>query len=221
MSHGITTHDHMFSVRRMPWHGLGVALDQYPRSIEQALEKAGLGWKVAHADVLVVKTDERPDDFGTERPTAETGPEAQRTFRLRHTGNLQAKIADARRVLEITIDYQRQFKALADDLASEAVGVDRFERSVLRHLWPIDQDTTPQAHRHRDRTIESVLAIFAGRGGAGDTTGNSPRSKWCAWNAVAEHLDYGRRYTGRTNQIHRSFEETSIKQRALDLILAI
>jgi len=65
-----------------------------------------------------------------------------------------------------------------------------------------------------------VLAIFRGRGGAGDTTGHSPGTKWTAFNAIAEHLDYGRRYTTRTNQVQRSFEDTSRKQRALDLVAA-
>jgi hypothetical protein len=54
----------------------------------------------------------------------------------------------------------------------------------------------------------------------GDTTGNSPGSKWVAFNAIAEHLDYGRRYTTRTNQVQRSFEDTSLKQRALELVAA-
>ena len=65
-----------------------------------------------------------------------------------------------------------------------------------------------------------MLSIFRGRGIAGDTTGNSPGSKWTAFNAVAEHLDYGRRYTARTNQVQRSFEDTSLKQHALDLVIA-
>ena len=63
-----------------------------------------------------------------------------------------------------------------------------------------------------------MLAIFRGRGTAGDTTGNSPGSNWVAFNAIAEHLDYGRRYTTRSNQVQRSFEDTSLKQRALDLV---
>jgi hypothetical protein len=54
MSHGITTNDQMFSVREVPWHGLGVVLDEHPRSIGEALDKAGLGWKVTRGDVLVV-----------------------------------------------------------------------------------------------------------------------------------------------------------------------
>jgi hypothetical protein len=35
-----------------------------------------------------------------------------------------------------------------------------------------------------------------------------------------EHLDYGRRYTTRTNQVQRSFEDTALKQRALELVSA-
>jgi elongation factor P hydroxylase len=39
-----------------------------------------------------------------------------------------------------------------------------------------------------------------------------------AFNAIAEHLDYGRRYTTRTNQVQRSFEDAGLKQRALELV---
>ena len=63
-----------------------------------------------------------------------------------------------------------------------------------------DDETWPSARENRERTIEHVLAIFRGRGIAGDTTGNSPGTKWTAFNAVAEHLDYGRRYTARTTR---------------------
>jgi len=336
MSHGITSNDQMFSVRRLPWHGLGVVLDEYPKSIDEALDKAGLGWKVTHGDVLVVKTPEWRDDFGTNHPPelisakgfkanlrddtgevlgivsddyeivdnrdalrfldaligselhfetagslwggrrvwvlarlpeyielggdqsatyvyvanshdgsmavtaaatpirivcantlgaalrqSEQGTSAERTFRFRHTGNLQAKFADARRVLGMTINYQEQFKVLADRLALEPISERALEGRVLRHLWVTDDEAMgARARANRERTIEHVLAIFRGRGIAGDTTGNSPGTKWTAFNAIAEHLDYGRRYTARTNQVQRSFEDTAIKQRALDLVVA-
>jgi phage/plasmid-like protein (TIGR03299 family) len=335
MSHGITSHDHMFSVRAMPWHRLGVVLDEYPKSIDEALDKAGLGWKVTHGDVLVVKTPAWTDDFGAEHPPelssalgfkanlredtgevlgivsneyavvdnrdafrfldaligselhfetagslcggrrvwclarlpeyielggdqsatymyvanshdgsmavtvaatpirivcantlgaalrhAEHGASAQRTFRFRHTGELHSKFAEARRVLGMTIDYQKQFKAHADQLAREPISDAALERRVLRHLWVIDEGTGTRARANRERAIERVLAIFRGRGAAGDTTGNSPGTKWVAFNAISEHLDYGRRYTARTNQVQRSFEDTGLKQRALELVSA-
>jgi phage/plasmid-like protein (TIGR03299 family) len=335
MSHGITNNDQMFSVRAMPWHGLGVVLDEYPRSIDEALDKAGLGWKVTHGDVLVVRRPEWTEDFGTKHEPelvpargfkanlredtgevlgivsdeyevvdnrdafrfldaligselhfetagslwggrrvwclarlpeyiefggdlsatyvyvanshdgsmavtaaatpirivcantlgaalrqAEHGANAQRTFRFRHTGNLQTKLAEARQVLGMTVDYQTQFKALADQLALERISPTALEHRVLRHLWVIDDETGAQARANRERAIERVLAIYRGRGAAGDTTGNSPETKWTAFNAIAEHLDYGRRYTTRTNQVQRSFEDTGLKQRALELVTA-
>jgi hypothetical protein len=76
------------------------------------------------------------------------------------------------------------------------------------------------ARANREQTIERVLAIFCGRGGAGATTGNSPGMKRAGFNAVAEHLDYGRRYTSRTSQIQRSLEDATLKQRALELVIA-
>jgi hypothetical protein len=54
----------------------------------------------------------------------------------------------------------------------------------------------------------------------GDTVGNSRGTKWVAFKTIAGHLDYGRRCTGRTNQVQRSFEDATLKQRALDLVLA-
>jgi elongation factor P hydroxylase len=65
-----------------------------------------------------------------------------------------------------------------------------------------------------------VLANFRGQGIAGDTTGNSPGTRCIAFNAIAEHLDFGRPYTTRTNQIQRSFEDPALKQRALELVVA-
>jgi Domain of unknown function (DUF932) len=151
------------------------------------------------------------------------GVHAQRTFRFRHTGNLQAKFAEARRVLGMTINYQKQFKKLADRMAIERIAEWTLERRVLRHLWTIDADmgkVARVARAKRARTIEDVLAVFRGRSAARDTTGNSPGTKWTAFNAIAEHLDYGRRYASRTNQIQRSFEDATLKQRALELVVA-
>ena len=150
---------------------------------------------------------------------AEHGVHAQRTFRFRHTGNLQAKVAEARQVLGMTITYQKQFKEVANRPAGEPITEWALERRVLRHLWTIDEKMGKIARSNRERTIERVLAVFRGRGVAGDTTGNSPGTRWVAFNAIAEELDYGRRYTSRTNQVQRSFEDTGLKQRALELVI--
>ena len=84
------------------------------------------------------------------------------------------------------VDYQKQFKALADRLALEPLSQAALEDRVLRHLWVIGEDTGARARANRERRIERVLSIFSGRGDAGDTTGNSPGTKWTAFLSVLD-----------------------------------
>lgn len=86
------------------------------------------------------------------------------------------------------IHYEKQFKALADRLAREPISEPALERRVLRHRWVIDDDIGPRARANREPAIEQVLRIFRGRGAAGDTTGNSPRSKCTAFSAGRDAL---------------------------------
>ncbi len=340
MAHGLTATDEMFSVRRMPWHGLGVVLDEPPASIDDALEKAGLGWRVRSAGVLVERRAEWRDAFG-ELHAAEVvpavaadgaryranvredtgdllgivsedyrvvdnreafafldaligselcfetagslhggrrvwvlarlpewvevggdqsatyvyvanshdgtlavtaaatsvrivcantlgwalrrsdhGEAAARTFRFRHTGNLAMKFDEARQVMGMTLNWGRRFKELGDRLAGEPITTQRFERSVLAPLFSVDDRMGKVARANRERAKAEVLDLFRGHGAAGDTSGNSPGTKWAAANAIAEHADFGRRYTKRTNQVQRSFEDTELKQRGLELVIA-
>ena len=115
MSHGITTNDQMFSVRQVPWHGLGVVLDDYPRSIDEALDKAGLGWKVTHGDVLVVKAPEWTDDFGAKHP-AELVPAKGFKANLREdTGEVLGIVSDGYEV----VDNRDAFRFLDAVIGSE------------------------------------------------------------------------------------------------------
>ena len=87
-----------------------------------------------------------------------TAPSAQRTFRFRHTGNLQAKFAEARQVLGMTIDYAAQFKVLADRLAREPITPDRARALACSGTCgSIDEDMGKLARANRERTIDTVL----------------------------------------------------------------
>ena len=148
------------------------------------------------------------------------GDAARRTYRFRHSGDLQLKFSEARQVMGMTIDWACRFKALGDQLAAERMTPWRFERSVLDELFPVEDDMGRRARENRARAKAAVLDLFRGGGPAGDTTGNSPGTKWAAANAVAEFSDFGRRYTKRTDQVQRSFEDGQLKQRGLELVLA-
>src|SRR3954465_6610668 len=210
MAHGITNADSMMSVRRVPWHGLGVVLDDRPRTLADALAAAGLTWTVTkeplcradgrvvaghHATVRqdtdqglgVVSDDyavvQNHDCFGfladllgselvfetagslwggrqvfitaelpehitvggdevrpyvvlsawhtgtgairaMTTPVRAVGPKpvraalerARAVYRVRHVGDPTAQLHEARAVLDMTVDYYRQFAAFGDRL---------------------------------------------------------------------------------------------------------
>ena len=57
MPAGITANDSMFSVREVPWHGLGAVLDSPPATIAEAIERSGLGWRVEREPIAIDRGD--------------------------------------------------------------------------------------------------------------------------------------------------------------------
>ena len=88
----------------------------------------------------------------------------------------------------------------------ELVGVElRRRRSEHEH----------KSAEHGDDATNRAILFLCRRHGR-----QEPREQVAAFNAIAEHLEYGRRYTTRTNHVQRSFEDTALKQRALELVTA-
>lgn len=349
MSHEIGVTDSMFSVRQVPWHGLGVVLEEYPTSVEDALVKSGLSWEVHQRPLYFAGPPEwaRPSGYITPATTpgdssgvyvpqlestmtqvtdhsanvrSDTGavlgvvgkdykvvqnreafawldtllgtdvkfetagsiqdgrrawvlvtlPEnvevggdevmryifcanshdgtlsvtaaatnirvvcsntlgwaiAQsegRSYKFRHTGDLTAKMDEARKVMSLTLNWDAAFRELGNELARQNISVDTFDQRVVRPLVGLDRPTSDLGERaiaNREQARDTMIDLFTGDGPNGDTTGNSPGTKWCAANAVAEYSDWYRRYTGRTDQMARSFEDHSIKQRGLELVIS-
>lgn len=123
-------------------------------------------------------------------------------------------------MMGMTLDWGQRFKELGDRLASEPITTRRFERAVLAPLFAVEEGMGKVALANRARARGEVLDLFRGRGHAGDTSGNSPGTKWAAANAIAEYADFGRRYTKRTDQVQRSFEDGELKQRGYELVKA-
>src|SRR5437588_12691784 len=105
MSHGITSNDSLYTVRKPPWHGLGVVLDEYPKSIDEALEKAGLGWKVSHGDVLVVKRAEWTDGFGTKHAPELIPAKGFKANVREDTGDVLGIVSDEYEVVDNTAAF--------------------------------------------------------------------------------------------------------------------
>jgi hypothetical protein len=79
---------------------------------------------------------------------------------------LEAKFAEAQQVLGMTINYQKQFKELADRMASEPIAVWALETRVLPHLWTIDEDMGKVA-RAKGAHDRASARRLRGRGLAG------------------------------------------------------
>jgi hypothetical protein len=94
---------------------------------------------------------------------------------------------------------------------------ERALRSVLHELYPHDTALGGRALTNRRRAREAVMAVFA----HGDTVGNAPGSKWCAWNAIVEVHDHHGRARTPEGAFTRAIEDPSgHKARALGLVLA-
>lgn len=52
MAHEIGKTDHMFSVKEVPWHKLGVVLEDSPKTSAEAIKAAKLNWEVVMENVL-------------------------------------------------------------------------------------------------------------------------------------------------------------------------
>lgn len=73
MSHEIEEYDNMFSVREVPWHGLGIILEDYP-TVAGAITASGLSWDVSVEKMTVPmffdgqqQVVEVPDNFAVIR----------------------------------------------------------------------------------------------------------------------------------------------------------
>jgi hypothetical protein len=60
---------------------------------------------------------------------------APRVHTVSHVGDVTGRLHEARRVLELTVDYYRQFAALGDRLALQPIG-ERGLARILSELYP-------------------------------------------------------------------------------------
>lgn len=142
---------------------------------------------------------------------------AQQRYSIRHTDKIREHVHQARRVLELSIDYYRQFKHTGDELAGQQITETQLRR-VLDELYPsgIEDVASDRTRRSRERTKQRITDLFL----RGDTQGNAPGSKWAAVNAIIEYADWIRPANAGSQRFARVIDDASRKTRALELITA-
>lgn len=125
---------------------------------------------------------------------------AQRVYTLRHMGDMSTKIAEARNVLGVTVDYYKQFKAIGDKLGLEKL-TDKRARNAVETILPYNEEKGDRAARNVDEARSAVMEIFKTGFLPGaeyndisnaTTLGNSAGTAWGLYNSITEYADWGR-----------------------------
>lgn len=147
------------------------------------------------------------------------GVHAQRTYTLRHLGDMDQKIADARNVLQVTTRYYESFKGIGDKLALVKIS-DKRAKNYIEKLLPIEEGLGDRAAKNRHEARDTVLRILKGEGEAGDTTGNAPGTAWTFYNAAVEYADWYRGEKKAGGRFQRALDDPDgFKSKAFELSL--
>lgn len=142
-----------------------------------------------------------------------------RAYTVKHLGDINNQLAEARKVMRISIDYYKQFKKFGDRLASQKMSERQMGR-VVGQLYSTDTDGPALGKRaiaNREKYRRQVVELFL----HGKTQGNSPGTKWCAYNAIVEHFEHVRPQRTAQGTFLRHFADPDgFKQNALDLVVA-
>lgn len=141
--------------------------------------------------------------------------EARQKFSIRHTEAVTQRVHEARKVLDLSINYYTRFKRYGDQLASERC-TERQLRKVLDELYPNGAGNTASSRTRRSRqnTKDRIAELFF----TGETQGNAPGSKWAAVNAIIEYSDWIRPIREGTERFGRVLDDAPEKTRALQLV---
>jgi hypothetical protein len=149
---------------------------------------------------------------------------AERTWKARHTANIDARLTDARRSLGIAWRYYDEFEEVGGRLLRERLDEREFDRFLtqLVPLPPVRPDATVggRAVRNAERVREAIRSAYRTADDLADIRG----TRWGALQAVTAYVDHRqptRRTAGRTPaeaRFERATEPQPLKDRALALL---
>lgn len=142
---------------------------------------------------------------------------AERKFSIRHTQSADRRLAQIDKELGLMRRYFIDFEANANKLLSQAFSRYQFEQ-LAKDLFPINEDDGKRAKTVAEASRELLLD----RRNAQDLDAIR-NTAWGAYNAVADYADHHMALRGEdkaSRAFERTFEDSPLKDRALELILA-
>ena len=106
-------------------------------------------------------------------------------YTLRHSGNLEGKIADAREALRINFKYMEAFEAEAEKMIRETMTRREFSK-VTRTLFPVSREASELVKARNKETRDQLSWLF----NKAETQENIRYTRWAGYNAITEYLDH-------------------------------
>jgi phage/plasmid-like protein (TIGR03299 family) len=149
---------------------------------------------------------------------------AQRTWKARHTANIEGRLADARRTLGVAWCYYDELEEIGGQLIRQRMGQGEFERFLAR-LVPLpdpmpDRTAGGRAVRNVERVRDAIRTAHRTADDLADIRGTA----WGALQAVTAYVDHTqptRRTATRTHteaRFERATEPQPLKDAALQLL---
>jgi phage/plasmid-like protein (TIGR03299 family) len=126
---------------------------------------------------------------------------SDKLFYSRHTVNLANRVEQAREIVGISLKFYDKFIEQATSLALKQLPAPQLPKLLaaafctsgalkIEDVVQFDQFSTRREHQ-----FEKVQALFEGQGKGLDTPAIKG-TKWAAYNAIVEYVDYGKEYHG-------------------------
>ena len=145
---------------------------------------------------------------------------AKQSFKIRHTQTASGKVAQAREALGLANKYMDEFDKMAQAMIETEITKAQFDDIVALAYPAPEKDAKGSFKKHNDK-IDLINSIYVGQ--YNDTIAGT---KWGAFNALTERLDWYRSGRGDSNEsilaAASGFDPvtTAEKNRLLQLVLA-
>lgn len=140
-----------------------------------------------------------------------------RSFSIRHTESSDRKLKTIEAQLKMMRAYFQDFQATADTLLAQEFSRYQFDK-MLELLVPIRDDDSKRTKTLAQNTREELISCR----NANDLDAIR-NTAWGAYNAVADYADHNAATRGENKEsrlFERTFEDSALKDRSLELILA-
>ena len=136
---------------------------------------------------------------------------------IRHVGNVERKLAEAREVLKLSADYMSELNIMAERFATIKMSKERLEK-VVNYLFPIPEDTVinPFKRKHLEDQREAFLKAHNAEDNA-----NFRGTAWGIVNAYTDMITHREPAGTREDKLEGKFVNTTFKVTMNPIINAI